>query len=72
MDIITITGVIPQSKLRDCSTYKFQGTLFLKLESHNKKLKHLLTYDKSIQRVINEWEKGNTVNPLRLNTERFK
>ena len=29
-----ITGLKP-SALRDCSTYKFQFTLFLKFESHN-------------------------------------
>jgi hypothetical protein len=30
-----ITGMKP-SALRDCSTYKFQFTSFLKFESHNK------------------------------------
>jgi Xaa-Pro aminopeptidase len=32
-----LRGVIP-SAVRDCSTYKFQNTSFLKYESHNKKL----------------------------------
>ena len=32
-----LRGILP-SALRDCSTYKFQCTSFLKFESHNKKL----------------------------------
>jgi hypothetical protein len=31
-----ITGTIVLSALRDCSTYKFQCTSFLKFESHDK------------------------------------
>jgi len=35
MQVSGITGMKP-SALRDCSTYKFQFTSFLKFESHNK------------------------------------
>ena len=31
-----LRGIMP-SAVRDCSTYKFQCTSFLKFESHNKK-----------------------------------
>jgi hypothetical protein len=51
IQVSRITGMKP-SALRDCSTYKFQFTSFLKFESHNKMIstlsndlyKNLLTY----------------------------